>query len=146
MRFAAFFMSFMLLFHSFNPAYAWGDKGYLHRIRKSLGWSGNAGGTRDAALHFFSHIGLAVVVGTYGVPFVLAKLGFASVGIVGGSFAALWQASGRLPWLFATIQSGAMSGAAASISTKVGVAAAAIKSCFTGRKKKWYQKRWSWFD
>ena len=136
MRVAAIFLSFLLLSHSFILAFANDDDSYFHQICESIGLSGNACCAADTALKVLGYGGLAFAVGTYGVPFVLAKLGFASVGIASGSVAAFWQASGKLPSIFSALQSGAMSGAAASISSKVGVGLAVVKSYCTGCDKK----------
>ena len=48
----------------------------------------------DKALTFFGYGGLAVAAGTYGVPFVLAQLGFSATGVIGGSVAACGN-----PWV-----------------------------------------------
>jgi hypothetical protein len=85
----------------------------------------------DKALKFLGYGGLAAAAGIYGVPFVLAKLGFSATGIIGGSLAASWQSAGIASHLLATVQSASMTGAAASFFTKLGVSTAAIKSYFS---------------
>ena len=50
--------------------------------------------TADKILQFLGYGGLAVAIGTYIVPFVLAKLSFTATVIIGGSFAAGWQPTG----------------------------------------------------
>jgi len=87
--------------------------------------------TADKALKFLGYGGLAVAVSTYGVPFVLAQLGFTATGVIGGSLAAWWQSVGIAPSVFATFQSTSMTGAAANIMTKIGISAAALNSYFS---------------
>ena len=85
----------------------------------------------DKTMKFLGYGGLAVAVGMYGIPFVLAELGFSTVGVVGGSFAAWWQSVGVAPTLFSAVQSTSMTGGAAALVTKLGVTASAAKSYFS---------------
>ncbi len=85
----------------------------------------------DKALQIVGYGGVAVAAGTYGVPFVLAKLGFTATGIIGGSIAAWWQSTGIASSVFSAVQSASMTGAAAGMMTKIGVTAAAVNSYFS---------------
>lgn len=86
----------------------------------------------------------AAAVGTYGVPFALAQIGFTSAGVIGGSFAALWQSTGMLPGLFAYLQSASMTGTAAGFVSKAGGLVAFGKSVLKTCKKQEKEKK-TWY-
>lgn len=103
----------------------------LQKICDELDMSADQCCYADKALKFLGYGGLAVAAGTYGVPFVLAQLGFSAGGVIGGSVAAWWQSMGVAPGLFSVIQSTSMTGGAATLVSKLGVTASAVKSYFS---------------
>jgi hypothetical protein len=131
MNFTTFFVIFLLLSYSPVIRSASSEDSYFQQACDQLNLSVDQCCVADKVLKFLGYGGLAAATSTYGIPFVLGKLGFSTVGIAGGSFAAWWQSTGLAPGLFATIQSFSMTGAAASIMTKIGVSAAGVKSYFS---------------
>lgn len=131
MRFTVFLVLFLLLtYSSAIDSINLKDIG-LQKVCDELELSADQCRLADKTLKFLGYGGLAVATGIYGVPFVLAKLGFSATGIVGGSVAAWWQATGIAPALFGAVQSTSMTGTAAALVTKLGVTASAVKSYFS---------------
>ena len=87
--------------------------------------------TADKTLQALGYGGLAAAAGTYGIPFVLAKVGFTAAGIAGGSLAAWWQSMGVAQGVFSAVQSASVTGAATSIITKIGASAVVMKHYFS---------------
>lgn len=131
MRFMVYVILFLLLTHSPLISGINLKNISLQKICDELGMSTDQCCYADKALKFLGYGGLAAAAGTYGVPFILAQLGFSATGVIGGSIAAWWQAMGIAPGLFSAIQSTAMTGAAAALTTKLGVTASAVKSYFS---------------
>jgi hypothetical protein len=136
MRFTTFLVIFLLLSYPLLIDSITFNNISLQKICDQLELTADQCDMADKALKFLGYGGLAVAAGTYGIPFVLAKLGFSAAGIVGGSLAAWWQSTGIAPSLLATFQSASMTGTAAAITTKMGVIAAAVKSYSSSRDTK----------
>jgi len=121
-----YFIVYLLLVYSLPI-----NASHLKKICEQLEMSDEQCCIADKVMQALGYGGLAVAVSTYGVPFVLAKLGFAATGVTGGSFAAWWQATNVAPGLFSWFQSVSMTGHLAGLATKLGVTAASAKSYFS---------------
>jgi hypothetical protein len=131
MRFTAYLVIFLLISYSPLISSISFKNISLQKVCDDFELSADQCCIADKALKFLGYGGLAAAAGTYGVPFVLAQLGFTATGVIGGSLAAWWQSVGIAPSVFATFQSASMTGAAATMMTKIGISAAALKSYFS---------------
>lgn len=84
---------------------------------------------------FALYAGATALVGMFGVPAVFSWIGFGSVGVTAGSWAAWWQATHFAPGIFSLVQSATATGAVSALATKVGVGGAVIKAYYDARMK-----------
>ncbi|CAF4652356.1 unnamed protein product [Rotaria sp. Silwood1] len=74
------------------------------------------------------YTGVAGVVGMFGIPAAFSWIGFSSIGVTAGSWAAWWQATHFVPGIFGIMQSVTATGAVGVLFTKVGMGAGVIKA------------------
>lgn len=79
--------------------------------------------------------GAAAIVGMCGIPALFSWIGFGSIGVTTGSWAAWWQASHFVPGIFGILQSATTTGAASALFTKVGVGGAVMKAYYEAKMK-----------
>jgi len=82
------------------------------------------------------YTGATALVGLYGVPVVFSWIGFSSIGVTAGSYAAWWQSIHFVPGMFGFMQSVTATGAAGAFVTKVGVGGALMKAYIDARANK----------
>ena len=78
--------------------------------------------------------GATALVGLYGVPAVFGWIGFSSIGVTAGSWAAWWQSTHVIPGIFAFMQSTTATGGARLLITKFGLGASMMKAFADARK------------
>jgi hypothetical protein len=79
--------------------------------------------------------GATALVGMCGIPVVFSWIGFSSIGVATGSWAAWWQATHFAPSIFALMQSVTATGTASAFITKVGVGSALAKAYYDAKMK-----------
>jgi hypothetical protein len=104
------------------------DSSFLQQVCSKLGLNEDQCCTLSKTSEFAAYAATATAVGVYGVPALLAYMGFTATGITAGSWAAWYQATYGVGTAFSWLQSVSMTGVAASAVTKIGVGAAALKS------------------
>ena len=80
--------------------------------------------------------GTATLIGMCGIPAIFSWIGFGSVGVSAGSWAAWWQATHFAPSIFGLVQSATATGAASALVTKIGVGSAVMKAYYDAQMKK----------
>ncbi|CAF1151208.1 unnamed protein product [Rotaria sordida] len=80
------------------------------------------------------YTGVICVVGMFGVPTALSWIGFTSMGVTVGSWAAWWQATHFVPGIFSLMQSVTATGAVGALFIKVGIGAALTKAFIDASK------------
>jgi len=108
------------------------DLSFLQQVCSKLGLNEDQCCKLSKVSSFAGYAATAAAVGTVGIPALLASMGFTTTGITAGSWAAWYQSTYGIGTAFSWLQSVSMTGTAAAAVTKLGVAAAAVKSYFFG--------------
>ena len=108
------------------------DSSFLKIVCSKLGLNDDQCCKLGKTSSFVGYAATAAAVGTVGIPALLASMGFTATGITAGSWAAWYQSVYGVGTAFSWLQSVSMTGTVAAAATKIGIAAAGIKSYFAG--------------
>jgi hypothetical protein len=108
------------------------EPSFLQQVCAKLGLNEDQCCELGKASSFAGYAATAAAVGTVGIPALLGYMGFTTTGITAGSWAAWYQSTYGIGTAFSWLQSVSMTGTASAAVTKVGFAAAAVKSYFSG--------------
>ena len=103
---------------------------FLQLVCSKLGLSDDQCCKLGKSASFAGYAATAMAVGSLGVPALLTSMGFGTIGIIPGSWAAWYQATYGIGTVFSWFQSVSMTGTVAAAVTKVGVGLAFAKSFF----------------